>query len=434
MRNGAAAAGGDRKLEGVVALSSAPRGLSATGGGTVPLDTIAVIGGSLAGIRCAEALRRRGFSGRLVLVGDEPERPYDRPPLSKELLRGDREPEQIRLNKPEAFDALALDLRLGARATALDVGARIVTLGDGEMISYDGLVIATGAIARPLPGARPLAGLLTLRTLEDALALRAELERSPRVVVVGAGFIGAEVAATCRKRGLDVVLVEPLASPMARVLAPEIGAVCAAVHSDQGVDLRLGVGVAEVLGGERVERVRLSDGSEIPADVVVVGIGAIPATDWLASSGLELGDGVICDATCATRAPGVVAAGDVARWYHEGYRESLRIEHWTNAVEQADAAAARLLDGPGTPPFAPIPFVWSDQYDLKIQAAGRIAPDDEVFVAHGSLAERRFVALFGRKGVLRGALAINRVRQLMSYRRMMREEASFDAAVAAARS
>ena len=410
----------------------------------MPLDTIAVIGGSLAGIRCAEALRRRGFSGRLVFVSEERERPYDRPPLSKELLCGDREPDQIRLNKPDAFDALALDLRLGTRAESLDPAARSVQVSrsepqasgvhdGGESIQYDGLVIATGAVARPLPGSPPLAGLFTLRTLDDALALRAALERSPRVVVVGAGFIGAEVASTCRKRGLGVTIVEPLASPMARVLAPEIGAVCAAAHRDQGVDLRLGVGVEGVLGGDRVERVKLSDGSEIPADVVVVGIGATPATGWLASSGLELGDGVVCDATCATRAPGVVAAGDVARWYHEGYRESLRIEHWTNAVEQADAAAARLLDGPSAPPFAPIPFVWSDQYDLKIQAAGRIAPDDEVFVAHGSLAERRFVALFGRKGVLRGALAINRVRQLMGYRRMMREGASFDAAVAAAR-
>jgi 3-phenylpropionate/trans-cinnamate dioxygenase ferredoxin reductase component len=413
----------------------------------MPLETIAVVGGSLAGIRCAEALRRRGFSGRLVFVSAERERPYDRPPLSKELLRGDREPDQIRLNKPDGFDALALDLRLGVRAEALDPGARVVALQQvsrsepqareghqgSEMISYDGLVIATGAAARPMPGVPALAGVFTLRTLDDALALRADLERSPRVVVVGAGFIGAEVAATCRRRGLDVVLVEPLPTPMARVLAPEIGAVCAAAHHDQGVDLRLGVGVAGLVGGDRVERVRLSDGSEIPADVVVVGIGATPATGWLASSGLEIGDGVICDATCATRAPGVVAAGDVARWYHEGYRESVRIEHWTNAVEQADAAAARLLDGPGAPPFAPIPFVWSDQYDLKIQAAGRLAPDDEVFVAHGSLAERRFVALFGRKGVLMGALAINRVRQLMSYRRMMREGATFESAVAAAR-
>jgi len=397
------------------------------------LDTIAVVGGSLAGIRCAEALRRRGFAGRLVFVSEESERPYDRPPLSKELLRGDREPDQIRLNKPDAFDALALDLRLGARAQSLDVASRSVALSNGETVAYDGLVIATGAVARPLPGAPALAGLFTLRTLDDALALRAALERSPRVVVVGAGFIGAEVAATCRKRGLDVTIVEPLASPMARVLAPEIGAVCAAAHRDAGVLLRLGVGVSAVLGSDRVERVKLGDGSEIVADVVVVGIGAIPATGWLESSGLELGDGVICDATCATRAPGVVAAGDVARWYHEGYRESLRIEHWTNAVEQADAAAARLLDGPSAAPFAPIPFVWSDQYDLKIQAAGRIAPDDEVFVAHGSLDERRFVALFGRKGMLSGALAINRVRQLMGYRRMMREGATFEAAVAAAR-
>ena len=397
------------------------------------LDTIAVVGGSLAGIRCAEALRRRGFAGRLVFVSEERERPYDRPPLSKELLRGDREPDQIRLNKPDAFDALALDLRLGARAQSLDVASRSVALSNGETVAYDGLVIATGAVARPLPGAPALAGLFTLRTLDDALALRAALERGPRVVVVGAGFIGAEVAATCRKRGLDVTIVEPLASPMARVLAPEIGAVCAAAHRDAGVLLRLGVGVSAVLGSDRVERVKLGDGSEIVADVVVVGIGAIPATGWLESSGLELGDGVICDATCATRAPGVVAAGDVARWYHEGYRESLRIEHWTNAVEQADAAAARLLDGPSAAPFAPIPFVWSDQYDLKIQAAGRIAPDDEVFVAHGSLDERRFVALFGRKGMLSGALAINRVRQLMGYRRMMREGATFEAAVAAAR-
>jgi 3-phenylpropionate/trans-cinnamate dioxygenase ferredoxin reductase subunit len=401
----------------------------------VPLETIAVVGGSLAGIRSAEALRRKGYAGRLVLVSAERERPYDRPPLSKELLRGDREPDQIRLTKPDAFDALELDLRLGVRAEALDPVSRRVTLSGGESLAYDGLVIATGAFARPLPGAPPLAGLFTLRTLDDALALRAELDRSPRVAVVGAGFIGAEVAATCRRRGLDVTLVEPLPTPMARVLAPEIGAVCAGAHRDQGVDLRLGVGVEAVIGGERVERVRLSDGSMIAADVVVVGIGAVPATDWLVSSGLEIADGVVCDASCATRAPGVVAAGDVARWYHEGYREHVRIEHWTNAVEQADAAAARLLAGDaGAAPFAPIPFVWSDQYDLKIQAAGRIAPDDEVFVGHGSLAERRFVALFGRNGRLRGALAVNRVRQLMGYRRMMREGVSFAEAVAAAQS
>jgi 3-phenylpropionate/trans-cinnamate dioxygenase ferredoxin reductase subunit len=221
---------------------------------------------------------------------------------------------------------------------------------------------------------------------------------------------------------------------MARVLAPAIGAVCAAAHVDHGVDLRLGTGVAAIEGGERVERLRLSDGSAVAADLVVVGIGAAPATGWLAGSGLDLEGGVVCDAHCETKAPGVFAVGDVARWFHADYGEHVRIEHWTNAVEQADAVAAKLLAGASVlPPFAPVPFVWSDQYDLKIQAAGRIAPDDEVFVAHGSLEERRFVALFGRDGELRGALAMNRVRQLMGYRRMMRDGASFEDAVAAAR-
>jgi len=398
------------------------------------LETIVIVGGSLAGLRSAEALRRRGYAGRLAFVGAEDELPYDRPPLSKELLRGDREPDRIRLARPEAFDALELDLHLGVRADALDPGAKRVTLAGGETLAYDGLVIATGADARPLPGAPELAGLYTLRTLDDALALRADLERGPRVVVVGAGFIGSEVAATCRQRGLEVTLVESLPSPMARVLAPEIGAVCARVHADEGVDVRLGTGVEAIEGAGRVERVRLSDGSAIAADVVVVGIGATPNTEWLASSGLELADGVVCDATCATRAPGVVAAGDVARWHHARYGELVRIEHWTNAVEQADAAAERLLAGEApVAPFAPVPFVWSDQYDRKIQAAGRIAPDDDVFIGHGSLAERRFVALFGRGGELVGALAMNRVRHLMAYRRQMRAGASWDEAVAAAK-
>ncbi|MEM7413683.1 MAG: FAD-dependent oxidoreductase [Myxococcota bacterium] len=398
------------------------------------LDRIVVVGGSLAGIRSAEALRRKGFEGTLALVGAEDARPYDRPPLSKELLRGDREPEQIQLTKPEAFDGLDLELHQGVAAERLEPGERRVHLAGGRALDYDGLVIATGAQARPLPGTAPREGLFTLRTLDDALRLRAALEASPRVVVVGAGFIGAEVAATCRARDLDVVLVEPMASPMARVLAPEIGGVCAAAHRDAGVDLRLGVGVEAITGDRRVEGVVLTNGDTLPADVVVVGIGATPATDWLEDSGLALNDGVVCDGTCATEAPGVVAAGDVARWYHEGYGEHVRIEHWTNAVEQADAVADRLLAGDASvPAFAPVPFVWSDQYDLKIQATGRIAPDDEVFVAHGSLEERRFVALFGREGVFRGALAINRVRQLMGYRRMLREGASWDAAVEHAR-
>jgi NADPH-dependent 2,4-dienoyl-CoA reductase/sulfur reductase-like enzyme len=396
------------------------------------LSTIVVVGGSLAGIRSAEALRRRGYEGRLVFVGKEPERPYDRPPLSKEFLKGERELDKIQLTKPENFDALELDLRLGKAASALEPGEKTVVLDDGERIAYDGLVIATGAAARPMPGTPDLAGIHTLRTLGDSLAIRSALESNPRVAVVGAGFIGAEVAASCRQRGLEVTMIEALPSPMARVLNPKVGGVCADAHRDEGVDVRLGVGVEALEGDTRIERVRLADGSVVDADLVVVGIGAIPSTGWLESSGLEINNGVVCDATCATKADGVVAAGDVARWYHEGYGEPVRIEHWTNAVEQADAVAARLLDGPDVPPFSPVPFVWSDQFALKIQAAGTIRPDDELYVAHGSLEERRFVALFGRGGKLTGALAMNRVRQLMGYRRMMRENASFEEAVAKA--
>jgi NADPH-dependent 2,4-dienoyl-CoA reductase/sulfur reductase-like enzyme len=397
--------------------------------------SIVVVGGSLAGLRATEALRRAGFGGRIAFVGAEPELPYDRPPLSKEVLRGDREPDAIRLARPGAFEALELDLYLGRRAEALRPAERRVVLDGGESLPYDGLVIATGATPRTLPGAPPLAGIHTLRTLSDCLALRAELERGPRVAVVGAGFIGAEVAATCRQRGLSVAMIEALPTPLARALDPRIGALCAAVHRDHGVDVHLGVGVAALEGGARVERVRLANGREVPADVVVVGIGVVPETRWLESSGLELDDGVLCDARCATRAPGVVAAGDVARWFHVGYGSTLRLEHWTNAVEQAEAAARCLLAGEGGgEPFAPVPFVWSDQYDVKIQTAGVIRLGDEMVIAHGSLEERRFVALFGRDGRLVGALAFNRVRQLMGYRRMMREGASWEQALAQAKS
>jgi NADPH-dependent 2,4-dienoyl-CoA reductase/sulfur reductase-like enzyme len=393
---------------------------------------IVVVGASLAGLRAVEALRRRGYEGRLVLVGAETHRPYDRPPLSKEVLAGAREPDQIALAKPEAFEALELDLRLGVRATGLDLGARTVALEDGECLAFDGLLVATGATPRTLPGTPALAGVHTLRTLDDCLALRAELDRGPRVAVVGAGFIGAEVASTCRGRGLDVTLIETLPAPMAATLGTEVGALCAAVHRDRGVDLRCGVRVEALEGGDRVERVRLGDGTTVAADVVVVGIGVVPETRWLESSGLSLEDGLVCDASLAA-APGVVAAGDVARWTNPLFGESMRVEHWTNAVEQGEAAAERLLATSGeAKPFAAVPFVWSDQYDLKIQSAGWTRPDDEVHIAHGSLGERRFVALYGRKGRLTGALAFNRGRFLMGYRRLIRDGASWERALARA--
>lgn len=392
------------------------------------LETIVVVGTSLAGLRAVEALRSRGYEGRIIWVGEEPHLPYDRPPLSKELLRGDWDPERVALRRGGGFEDLGADLRTGCRAEALDLADRCVELAGGERLRFDGLVIATGASPRTLPEVPRLAGLHVLRSLDDALALRSELERGPRVAVIGAGFIGAEVAASCRSLGLDVTMVEALALPLARGLDAETAELCAALHRDHGVDLRLGTSVERVEGASRVERLHLSDGTRLAADVVLVGIGVTPATAWLASSGLDLEDGVVCDETLATKAPGVVAAGDVARWRHPQHGRPVRLEHWTNAVEQADAAVARLLDGHAEP-FAPVPFVWTDQYEAKIQIAGDVHGSDETRVVHGSVGERRFVRLHGRAGRLVGAVAWSRPRQLMQIRRQLREGIAFAEAV-----
>jgi NADPH-dependent 2,4-dienoyl-CoA reductase/sulfur reductase-like enzyme len=387
------------------------------------LRSVVIVGGSLAGLRAAETFRREGFDGRLSVIGGECHRPYDRPPLSKEVLAGRRAPETISLRKAEAWEELEVDWRLGCRALSLDLETRAVRLEGGEDLGFDGLVIATGATPRMLPGTAGLAGIHVLRTLEDCLALRAELERGPRVAVVGAGFIGAEVAATCRARGLEVTLLEALAAPLVRGIGPELGAFVSAVHRDHGVDVRCGVGVAGFEGKGRVDGVRLSDGSRVPAEVVVVGIGVVPETAWLEGSGLRLADGVLCDATCATPAGGVVAAGDLARWAHPGYEQPIRLEHWTNAVEQGVAAAERLLAGTqGAKPFAPVPYVWSDQFDLKIQIAGLPRADCTLRIVDGSLSERRFVALFERGTRLVAAVGFGRARQLMGYRVQIAEE------------
>ena len=369
---------------------------------------IVVVGASLAGLRGIEALRRDGYDGAITLVGAEPHLPYDRPPLSKQVLAGSLEPDQIALRR-EPIEDLALDLRLGRRAISLDAKAREIALDDGERVAWDGLLIASGATPRRLPGTPALEGIHVLRTLDDALAIRRALEKGPRVLVVGAGFIGAEVAATCRAQGHPVTVVEPLAAPMLRALGPEISAVTAELHRDHGVDLRCGVGVEALEGAGRVERARLADGSVIEADLVVIGIGVTPEVSWLEGSGLELRDGVVCDATCATSLPGVTAAGDVARWPHPLFGEEMRIEHWTHAIEMGEAAARRLLATPeAAEPFAPVPYVWTDQYDRKLQMAGHIRPDDLMEIIQGSLEERRFVAIFGREGRLTGALAMNR--------------------------
>ncbi|HEV7524933.1 MAG TPA: FAD/NAD(P)-binding oxidoreductase, partial [Acidimicrobiia bacterium] len=276
-----------------------------------------------------------------------------------------------------------------------------------------------------------LAGVFTLRTLDDALALRELLGGNPKVVVIGAGFIGSEIAAACRARGLHVTVLEMLPQPMVRGLGPELGAVLGAIHRDHGVDLRTGVEVAGIEddGEGQVRGVRLGDGSVVDADVVVVGVGVVPETGWLEGSGLRLDNGVVCDETCLA-APGIVAAGDVARWPNPLFDgQMMRLEHWTNATEQGVHAARRLLGH--EEPFAPVPFVWSDQYDRKIQTVGVVSaePDVEVHVAHGTLEARQFVALFGRGGRLMGALGFNRPRFVMQYRRMISERGSWDAAL-----
>jgi 3-phenylpropionate/trans-cinnamate dioxygenase ferredoxin reductase component len=396
---------------------------------------LAVVGASLAGLRAAEELRRLGHDGSLVMVGAEPHLPYDRPPLSKELLVGEWEAEQTVLRR-QGYDDLDLDWRLGRRAVGLDAGDRVLTLDDGERVDFDGLVVATGSTPRALPDQPDHAGIHMLRTLDDALALRAELERGPRVVVVGAGFIGAEVAAACRRRHLDVTVLEALPSPMVRGLGPALGDALGSLHRDHGVDLRVNAGVAgfEADGAGHVTRVLLADGGAVDADVVVVGVGVAPATDWLAGSGLTVDNGVVCDETCLA-APGIVAAGDVARWPNPVFDgELMRLEHWTNAAEQGVVAAKRLLaTDEEAEPFAPVPFVWSDQYEVKIQVAGHVRGDDTMEVVDGSIADRKFVAIFGRAGRLVGAVAFSRPRLLMQYRRMVAERAAFDDALASAR-
>jgi 3-phenylpropionate/trans-cinnamate dioxygenase ferredoxin reductase subunit len=397
------------------------------------MRTVAIVGTSLAGLRAAETFRREGFDGRIVAIGAEPHLPYDRPPLSKELLRGDWEPDQVVLRK-QGVDDLDLEWRLDTRAVALDAAVREIALHDGERIAFDGLVIATGATPRRLANQPHLTGLFTLRTLDDALGIRAMLDARPKVVVIGAGFIGAEIAATCRSRGLDVTVLEMLPQPMVRGLGPELGAVLAAIHRDHGVDLRTSVVVDTIEddGAGSVRGVRLGDGSVVAADVVVVGVGVVPETDWLKGSGLAIDNGVVCDETCSA-APGIVAAGDVARWPNALFDgERMRLEHWTNATEQGVHAARRLLGHED--PFAPVPFVWSDQYDRKIQTVGRVTADADVHIAHGTLAERQFVALFGGGGRLVGALGFNRPRLVMQYRRIIAERGSWDDALQLAES
>lgn len=398
-------------------------------------STIVVVGASLAGLRACEALREEGFAGRIVLVGAEGHLPYDRPPLSKEILQGKWEPDRILLRR-QGLEGLNLDFRRATRAAGLDPDARIVTLDDGEKLAYDGLVIASGARPRRLEMAEGFEGVHYLRTLDDAMNLRtaidaAVLRGAPRVAVIGAGFIGCEVAASCRQRGVDVTVVEPLAAPMVRALGRHLGGLAALLHRDNGVDMRCATTLTAIEGNGRVEAIRLSDGRRVTVDALVVGVGVIAETAWLEGSGLPLEDGVLCDERCAV-SPGIVAAGDVARFRsarRAGF--SVRIEHWTHAGAMGRAAALRLLRGAeGVEPYDPVPYVWTDQFGVKIQMAGHPTPDDEVHLVDGEFEDYRFVALFARGAKLTGVVGMRRPRVVMHYQTMLEEGVTIEQALA----
>jgi 3-phenylpropionate/trans-cinnamate dioxygenase ferredoxin reductase subunit len=384
-------------------------------------DPVVIVGGSLAGLRAAEALRHHGYDGPLVVVGAEAHEPYDRPPLSKQVLTGDQPPAATALDVPADLGA---EWWRGVRATGLDLDRRRVVT-DGGPLAYRAVLIATGAEPRVLPSARPGPGVHYLRTLDDAVALRDDLGRTERLVVIGAGFIGLEVASSAMKLGVPVAVVEALPQPLERGLGPQVAAMVAAWLRAKGVDLRTGAAIDSIVadrGTGRPARVLLAGGGGIDADTVVVGVGVAPATTWLESSGLDLTDGVGADrhlqATRGGRSvPGVYAAGDVVRWFHPRAGEAVRVEHWTHAGESAEVAAANLLaEWAGGPQddYDPVPYFWSDQQGVKLQFVGTARADDDVAVLEGSFDEDRVLVGYGRGGRLVAALGIRRAARVMA--------------------
>lgn len=361
-----------------------------------------------------------GFQERITLVGEERHQPYDKPALSKEVLAPDRAGEPpVLLTKQEA-DERGIELMLGVKAVGLDLTERRVATDEGERLPFDRLVLATGVTPRTLPGTGDLSGVHTLRTADDAWALRAELDRSPRVVVIGAGFIGAEFVAAARARGLDVCVVEAQPIPMAHLFGERVGRMLAGIHAMNGVAVEAGVGFSSFTddGRGRVTGVVLADGRTLPADLVVVGIGARPATDWLESSGLDLANGVACDSRLRVTGVGVAAvyaAGDIAHRYHPMCGKSLRIEHWTNAGEHGEIVAADILGQQA--PRAQVPYVWSDQYGRRIQIVGRPA-EGRLSALRGGIEVSGMTAVYADEaGRAVGALVVDDPRTFMSCRK-----------------
>ncbi|MEO3760902.1 FAD/NAD(P)-binding oxidoreductase [Mycobacterium sp. B14F4] len=359
---------------------------------------IVIVGGGLAAARTAEQLRRSEYAGPVTIVSDEDHLPYDRPPLSKEVLRA--ETDDVTLKPAEFYAENDITVRLGNGARSVDTAAQTLTLNDGSELGYDELIIATGLVPKRIPSFPDLEGIHVLRNYDESVALRKEAGSARCAVVVGAGFIGCEVAASLRKLGVEVALVEPQPSPLASVLGQQIGDLVARLHRAEGVDVLCGVGVEEVRGTDRVEKVVLSDGTELDADLVIVGIGSRPATEWLDGSGIEVDNGVVCDDHGRSSALHVWAIGDVASWRHS-LGHQVRVEHWSNVADQARVLVPAMM-GQEPPATVSVPYFWSDQYDVKIQCLGEPEAGDTVHVVEDD--GRKFLAFYERDGLVAGVV------------------------------
>lgn len=393
---------------------------------------LVVVGGSLAGLRAVEGARRSGFTGEIVLVGEEDRLPYDRPPLSKDALVGEQVTEVAPLRTAPALrEDPATQLRLGVRATALDTAEKLVTTTDGD-IGYDALVIATGSRVRRLPGAHDHPAAHVLRTDVDALRLRESLETASSVAVVGAGFIGSEIASAARARGLEVTVLEAADTPLGRAVGAQAGELLGDLHRTHGTVLRTGVGVERVDLEDGAAVLALSDGSTLRADVVVSGIGVAPNTEWVEGSGLKVDDGIVCAPDLSAGVPGVAAAGDVCHWIDPRWGRPTRMEHWSNAADQGGHAARTALDPGNAVPYSAVPYFWSEWYGVKIQLVGRTDGMETLVV--GTPEDGKFVVLHRNGEELWGALTVGRPGMTNKLRRLLDDRTGWDEAVEFARS
>lgn len=390
---------------------------------------IVVVGANIAGIRAVETLRTEGFDGSITLINGEQNLPYNRPPLSKEVLTGRFALDDVTHRSEEYYSDLRLNLRSGQLATSLDLHRQTVTVGN-EIVHFDGLIIATGCTARTIKKYEDLVGVHVMRTIGDAQRIRVALEAKPKVVVIGAGFIGSEVAASARSLGLDVTIIEVLPIPLVRAVGLEMGKACAKLHSDNGTHLRCSTTIDAIEGNGRVERLRLGDGTTIEADLVIVGVGVVPNVGWLAGSDLTVENGLVCDATLNVGHPSVYAAGDVVWWPNGLFGTSMRCEHWTNGAEQGRLAARNLLVGrENGRAYNGSCYFWSDQYGSRIQFVG--IAHGEPAIVQGSINDSRFVAFYRCDDRIIGVLGMNSPKPVMKAKMMIERRAGWDEALSA---